>query len=1248
MGEPKRVIVTFYSYKGGVGRSMALANVAWLLSSKYGRKVLVVDWDLEAPGLHRFFGVKPERIEAGLIDLFDEYKKLLKGDAEALPPKLADVERCLINIPVAGDSPEGSLAILGAGKQDTNYAARVNEFDWNEFYKEWHGYGFFEFLKGELKEKAEIVLLDSRTGVTDIGGICTLQLPDAVILLFALNEQNISGTELIADSILKRAPEYSERDSPPALVVRPSRVEKYLEQDLKNDWEERASQRLGKYLPPEVRRDSLRFFKQNSIPYVGAYSFGETPLAVQVGRHDEPALSFDALAVALLKACGLWEEDAEVAAKSAAAEGAVQGRPEVLIYYSRRDERWKERLARHVRVLQDQGLLVISEREFSPADSADPDSLRPLLRTADIIIPLVSANSLTSEFLLDPEVSKLFRQRAEKGLRVFPLIVEPCEWQAVGWLWQMNLRPTDGRPVSAGSEHQIDADLAALTSELYLLTKSGAAAPPRTFVPLNPDDISIGRLPVTGRELFGRELELDMLDGAWADANTNVLTLVAWGGVGKSALVNHWRRRMARDNYRGAEKVHAWSFYRQGMSEQGVSADQFIDAALRWFGDTDPTAGTPWDKGERLARLVKKQRTLLFLDGLEPLQFPPGRGHQEGALKEHSMQAFLRELAAYNPGLCVITSRLAVADLEDSEGDTARRINLEHLSPQASAELLRAQGVRGEQAELERAAAEFGGHALALTLLGSYLTNVHGGDVARREKVNLLSEDEASGGQTQRIMASYEKWFGEGPELSVLRLLGLFDGPADYMSIAALRAAPAIQGLTDTLQGLTDEDWRRTLNRLRNARLIDDRDPDHRELIVTHPLVQEYFSQSLKRTHPEAWREGHSRLYEHLRDTTQEFPDTIEDMAPLYAAMAHGYAAGRSQEALDEVYVQRIRRGNTAFNTRVLGAYGADLSVLVNFFEVPWSQTVAGLDERTRSFIFNEAGATLLALGRLSEAVVPLQASLESRIAQAAWDSAAVSASNLSNIYLTSGDLSQSSSYAQQGVEWADRSGNEFLRSGIRASLADAMHQAGRLSEAKTFFREAEAILGKQQPQFPKLYSQPGFKYCDFLLGRGEWQEVLRRAEAAIKIANNYGWLLDTALGYLSFGQALLLQSQREVEGDLSRATEYLHRAVEALRQAGVLSFLPLGLLTRAEMFHIKSEFERARTDLDEAISIATRRGMGLLLADCHLAYARLFSALGERDKAREHTLIAREMIERMGYHRRDDNLRELLDTLGE
>src|ERR1700693_4416076 len=110
-----------------------------------------------------------------------------------------------------------------------------------------------------------------------------------------------------------------------------------------------------------------------------------------------------------------------------------------------------------------------------------------------------------------------------------------------------------------------------------------------------PKKISVARLPVTGSDVFGREEDIAFLDNAWAKQHVNVVTIVAWAGVGKSTLVNHWLRRMAAKHYRSAELVFGWSFYRQGTSGDTSSADEFLDAALTWFGDPDPRLGTSWE-----------------------------------------------------------------------------------------------------------------------------------------------------------------------------------------------------------------------------------------------------------------------------------------------------------------------------------------------------------------------------------------------------------------------------------------------------------------------------------------------------------------------------------------------------------------------------------------------------------------------------------------------------------------------------
>jgi serine/threonine protein kinase len=140
-------------------------------------------------------------------------------------------------------------------------------------------------------------------------------------------------------------------------------------------------------------------------------------------------------------------------------------------------------------------------------------------------------------------------------------------------------------------------------------SRTGTRKPPARRA---PKKISVAKLPVTGSDLFGREEDIAFLDDAWANKNANVVTIVAWAGVGKSTLVNHWLRRMAAEQYRSAQLVFGWSFYRQGTSGGTSSADEFIDAALTWFGDPDPRVGTAWEKGERLAKLISARRTYWF------------------------------------------------------------------------------------------------------------------------------------------------------------------------------------------------------------------------------------------------------------------------------------------------------------------------------------------------------------------------------------------------------------------------------------------------------------------------------------------------------------------------------------------------------------------------------------------------------------------------------------------------------------
>ncbi|MDI1451402.1 tetratricopeptide repeat protein [Polyangium sp. 6x1] len=751
--------------------------------------------------------------------------------------------------------------------------------------------------------------------------------------------------------------------------------------------------------------------------------------------------------------------------------------------------------------------------------------------------------------------------------------------------------------------------------------------------------VAIARLPATNRDLFGREAELAWLDACWNDG-VRVASVIAFGGVGKSALVNAWLRQMDRGRWRGAERVYAWSFYSQG-TDRLASSDEFFAHALKWFGDTDPTQGSPWDKGERLAKLVRRKRTLLILDGVEPLQWGPGV--QQGRLKDPAMEALVKELGAQNEGLCLFTSRIGLSDLDALSQETVRAKDLANLSPEAGAELLRARGAKGTDDELREAAKEYKGHSLALTLLGSYLEDVAEGDIRRRKEIGALAQDERKGGHARRVMAAYERWFNGGPEMAILRMLGLFDRPASEGEIDALRDIPAVPGLTDALARIGWDKWNKAIFRLRRSGLLAQAaDGNQDRTLDAHPIVREHFGEQLQREQPAAWQEGHRRLYEYHKKNSKLYPDTIEEMTPLYAAVVHGCRAGRHQDALHAVLVARIRRGPESFDLRTLGAVGSEAVILAAFFDPPWEHVVEGLNDAEKALILHDAGFVLRALGRLSEAIGLMQKSVERIIALQDWSNASNFSSNVSEALQARGDLHEALVYARTSVSLASNSSEANALINSETTLATILHKLGDSSAAVAIFEETERMQRVLEPARPLLYVLRGFHYCDALLDQDRYTDVAERAAQTLQWVTARNWTLFVALDHLSLGRANHLIAQRGAIDKLAQAAFHLARAVDGLRHSGQQDYLPLGLLARAALHTHTRNFADTRRDLDEALTLATRSGFRLHEADAHLGYARLFLAEGNRPAAREHLAKARAIIDETGYHRRDGELAEL------
>ena len=217
-------VITFYSYKGGTGRSMALANVAWILASA-GERVLTIDWDLEAPGLHRYFQpflmdkeLSGQELQ-GVIDMVIDFAvraatpvkqgETLSGnwyeayaDFSKWRQKLRWPSGEAVQL---GKDGRGEIDFVPAGRQSADYAKRVNNFDWHSFYEKLGGGAFFDGAKRKFAVY-DYVLIDSRTGVSDTSGICTVHMPDTLVVCFTLNFQSIKGAAAVAQSVKDQRP----------------------------------------------------------------------------------------------------------------------------------------------------------------------------------------------------------------------------------------------------------------------------------------------------------------------------------------------------------------------------------------------------------------------------------------------------------------------------------------------------------------------------------------------------------------------------------------------------------------------------------------------------------------------------------------------------------------------------------------------------------------------------------------------------------------------------------------------------------------------------------------------------------------------------------------------------------------------------------------------------------------------------------------------------------------------------------
>ncbi len=428
------MFITFYSFKGGVGRSMALANTAEIFSRQQLR-VLMVDFDLEAPGLERYFegagaALEPDQMQErrGIIDLLESYQELrsLAGVQTGSPSTPFSVEP-LSNfvVPVYPASPERqSVALIPAGMRGANrvadYARRVRVFDWDNFYARQDGERFFEWFRKEAEQISDVVLVDSRTGLSEMSGVCTYQLADSVAMFVAPNQQNLAGVSIMTEALAdRRLIQDVRKGRPLTMLCVPSRVEQ-SEALLLDDFARRFNRLFEKVSPGGLTFDKDAF-TDLKIPYVPYYSYMERVAIREPARASASDLTraYERIALALAQAApeipgsSVFKKLASTRASvvttapgadTAAARSSQTRTPpkqtgdeyDVFISYSRQDAGWAMKLSES---LSASGLRVFVDSARMVAGGSWEPSLRQQLQASRNLLTVQSNAASTSDWV---------------------------------------------------------------------------------------------------------------------------------------------------------------------------------------------------------------------------------------------------------------------------------------------------------------------------------------------------------------------------------------------------------------------------------------------------------------------------------------------------------------------------------------------------------------------------------------------------------------------------------------------------------------------------------------------------------------------------------------------------------------------------------------------------------------------------------------------------------------------------------
>lgn len=753
-------------------------------------------------------------------------------------------------------------------------------------------------------------------------------------------------------------------------------------------------------------------------------------------------------------------------------------------------------------------------------------------------------------------------------------------------------------------------------------------------------------------EWTGRDDLLAQITEDWKDPKKHVTGLIGFGGEGKSSLARKWIETLdlQPSTFDG---LFWWGFY------ENRSIDEFLEAVLNFLsgGRIDPRQVPSSSlRAQIIGAMLGAGRYLFVLDGLEVLQHQ--EGDQYGLLTSHDLRDLLTYFARPdNQSFCLITSRAPVLDL--MEYTTYAHRDVDRLSEADGIALLKKLGVlpsplrrgAGGEVDLAKVVSDWDGHALTISLLGSYLAEKYNGDIAHLADIPIPTADEPRYERVHRVLRRYDEHLTEA-EREFLKLFSAFRTPVHESAFE--KVFVPLLNKTDS----SNIDFRISdiVSRLVTYRILHCDTTS--QTYTAHPLVRNHYLAILTHGDTTEQHDVHGKIkdyYLSLAGDTLQFP-TLEDLKPLIEVVHHACQAGAYDEAW-KIYLSRIQqRPNKFVLNHELGSYDTDLNLLTRFFpNDDMSKDSLLSNTNDKRWILNQIGWCLMSLGRLREAVPFYERKNE------LYEKTSTGYRNLANLHAQLGALEASAEAVRQALDLARKAENKRDEVNSLCREARLLSMLGKFQNSSETFIKAETLLKEIETSKKYLYSDIGIHHADHLRRTGDLDYARRVTEANLQICERNHWADDTSYCHRVLGD-LDFES-----GNPESASAYYESALKIARSISYRDVLIESLLARGR-FYAKvavgagsprpndarpgsgdptPTINDAFTDLNEALNYAVEGGYRIYEADIRVALAWAYLANDEKEKAKESTQRALQMSQEMGYHWGKVDAEEMMKELG-